>query len=346
MRRASQGVALVQARLRRTWDGRRRLGEASELLEPILAQVVAQTGLPEAAGWVAQGTHLSGTQVVVMVVGPPQGPAAAILKVPATADGVASQAREAASLAALGQEPGLGSFRDLIPARLAAGEVAGRAYVAERAIAGVDGRHLGDPAAERVVADAAAVIGELHRRTSSPVVVDGPPLDRWIGKRLEVLVPATRDRALLDRVRTVLVGWWESRSLPVSWVHGDFWPANVMFDPETLAVTGVIDWDWAGPSEPPAHDLLYLLIHARMLAGRREFGDVVSALLDGAPWTAPEQAILEAGGVLAPGQARVEREVLLLVWLRHVAFNLIQAPGDARNWVWTGRNIAPVLRLV
>ena len=346
MRRASQGVALVQARLRRTWNGRRRLGEAPELLEPILAQVVAQASLPEAAGWVAQGKHLSGTQVVVMVVGPLRGPAAAVVKMPTTADGAASQAREAATLAALGQEPGLGSFRDLIPARLAAGEVAGRAYVVERVIAGVDGCHLGDPAAERVVAEAAAVIGELHRRTSSPVVIDGPQLDRWIGKRLEVLVPATRDRALLDRVGTVLAGWWESRSLSVSWVHGDFWPANVMFDPETLAVTGVIDWDWAGPSEPPAHDLLYLLIHARMLTGGREFGDVVSALLDGAPWTAPEQAILEAGGVLAPTQARVGREVLLLVWLRHVAFNLIQAPGDARNWVWTGRNIDPVLRLV
>jgi aminoglycoside phosphotransferase (APT) family kinase protein len=268
------------------------------------------------------------------------------VKVPTTADGVASQAREAATLAALGQEPGLGSFRDLIPARLTAGEAAGRAYVVERAITGVDGRQLGDPADERMLAKAAAVIGELHRRTSSPMVVDGPQLDHWIGKRLEVLVPATRDRARLDRVGAVLAGWWEGRSLPVSWVHGDFWPANVMFDPETLAVTGVIDWDGAGPCEPPAHDLLHLLIHARMLADGREFGEVVSALLDGAPWTAPERAILEAGGVLAPGQARIGREVLLLVWLRHVAFNLIQAPGDARNWVWTGHNIDPVLRLI
>jgi aminoglycoside phosphotransferase (APT) family kinase protein len=295
---------------------------------------------------VAQSKHLSGTQVVVMVVGPPQGPAAAIVKVPTTADGVASQAREAAALAALGQQPGLGSFQDLIPARLTAGEAAGRAYVVERAITGIDGRQLGDPADERMVAKAAAAIGELHRLTSSPMVVDGPPLDHWIGKRLEVLVPATRDRARLDRVGAVLAGWWEGRSLLVSWIHGDFWPANVMFDPETLAVTGVIDWDRAGPCEPPAHDLLYLLIHARMLADRREFGEVVSALLDGAPWTAPERAILEADGVLAPGQARIGREVLLLVWLRHVAFNLIQAPGDARNWVWTGRNIDPVLRLI
>jgi hypothetical protein len=346
VRRASEVVALVQAQLRRTWDARRLLGAASELLEPILAQVVAQTGLLEATGWVAHGTHLSGTQVVVIAVGPPQGPAAAIVKVPVTADGVASQAREAATLADLGREPGLGSFRELIPARLAAGKAAERPYVVERAIAGVDGRRLGGPAAERAVAEAAAVIGELHRRTSSPVVVDGPLVDRWIGKRLEVLVPATRDRAPLDRVGTVLAGWWEGQSLPVSWVHGDFWAANVMFDPETVAVTGVIDWEWAGPCEPPAHDLLYLLIQARMLAAGREFGDVVSALLDGASWTSLEQAILEAGGVLAPGQARVGREVLLLVWLRHVAFNLIQAPGDARNWVWTGRNIDPVLRLV
>ena len=191
MRRASQVVALVHAQLRRTWDGRRLLGEASQLLEPILAQFVAQTGLLEAAGWVAHGTHLSGTQVVVMVVGPPQGPAAAIVKVPVTADGVASQAREAATLATLSQEPGLGSFRDLIPARLAAGEAAERAYVVERAIAGVDGRHLGDSAAERVVAEAAAVIGELHRRTSSSVVVDGPLLDRWIRKKAFYWTPRT-----------------------------------------------------------------------------------------------------------------------------------------------------------
>lgn len=346
MRRASQGIALVQARLRRTWEGRRCLRETSELLEPILAQVVAQTGLSEAAGWVARGTHLSGTQVVVMVVGPPHGPPAAIVKVPVTADGLTSQARETATLAALGQEPSLGSFRDLIPARLAAGEAAGRVYVVEQAVAGVDGRHLGHPADERMVTRAAEVIGELHRRTMSPVLVNGPLLDRWIGKRLEVLVPATRDRASLDRMNAILVAWWEGRSLPVSWIHGDFWPANVIFDPATLAVTGIIDWEWAGPSEPPAHDLLYLLIHARMLAGDREFGGVVSTLLNGAPWTVPERAILEAGGVLAPGQARVGREVLLLVWLRHVAFNLIQAPGYACNWVWTGRNIDPVLRLV
>ena len=37
---------------------------------------------------------------------------------------------------------------------------------------------------------------------------------------------------------------------------------------------------------------------------------------------------------------------ILLVWLRHVAYNLIQSPGDARNWVWTSRNIETVLRLL
>jgi hypothetical protein len=41
-----------------------------------------------------------------------------------------------------------------------------------------------------------------------------------------------------------------------------------------------------------------------------------------------------------------DRETVLLVWLRHVAYNLTQSPGDARNWIWTSRNIDSVLRLL
>jgi aminoglycoside phosphotransferase (APT) family kinase protein len=116
----------------------------------------------------------------------------------------------------------------------------------------------------------------------------------------------------------------------VAWVHGDYWPANVIFDP-ALAVTGIIDWEWAAPRELPAHDLLYLAIHMRMRSEGRELGPVVQSLLAG-------NASELVGGV--------DRETLLLVWLRHVAYNLTQSPGDARNWVWTSRNVDSVLRLL
>lgn len=332
MRRASAGVSLVQARLRRTRDGRRRMGEAVDLLPSILGQVVAQSGVAEARDWALQASHLSGTHVVVLMVGPPGQPPSAVVKMPSTSEGVTSQRREAEALAALRSEPSLGELAALIPGRLAEGEVAGIAYTVERAVPGVEGRVLlGDPAMrDRVVAGAAEVIRRLHRATATPAVVDDELLERWVSRRVRLLAPATRNAPALERLEQLLRRAWEGRTIEVAWVHGDYWPANVIFDP-SLAVTGIIDWEWAAPRELPAHDLLYLAIHLRMLAEGRELGSVVQSLLEGDT------------GELVSG---ADRETVLLVWLRHVAYNLTQSPGDARNWIWTSRNIDSVLRLL
>jgi aminoglycoside phosphotransferase (APT) family kinase protein len=306
------------------------MGEATDLLPSVLQEVVAQSGVEEAAGWVLQAAHLSGTQVAVLMVGAPGEPAAAVVKMPATPDGVASQRREAEALAALRAERSLGELADLIPARLAEGELGGIAYTVERAVPGVEGRVLlGDPAMrDRVVAAAAGVIERIHKATSASVVVDDELLERWVGSRVRLLAPATRNAAALERLEEILRRAWEGRSVDVAWVHGDYWPANVIFDP-ALEVAGIIDWEWAAARELPAHDLLYLALHMRMLAEGRELGPVVQSLLAG-----------KAGelGVTA------DRETLLLVWLRHVAYNLTQSPSDARNWIWTSRNVDTVLR--
>lgn len=347
MRKASAGVSLVQARLRRTLEGRRRMGEATDLLPSVLREVAAQSGLADATEWVLQGAHLSGTHVAVLMVGPAGQPAAAVVKMPATSDGVASQRREAEAVAALRAEPSLGELAGLIPARLAEGLVGGLAYTVERAVAGVEGRVLlGYPSMkEMVVAAAAEVIGRLHRATSVPVVVDDDLLDRWVGDRVRLLAPASRNATGLQRLEQVLRGAWKGRSVEAAWVHGDYWPANVIFDEPSgedgeLAVAGIIDWEWAAAKELPAHDLLYLVVQMRMLADGRELGPVIQALLTGDPLSIAERQLLEPSGVVA------DRETLLAVWLRHVAYNLIQAPGDARNWIWTSRNIEPILRLL
>jgi aminoglycoside phosphotransferase (APT) family kinase protein len=299
------------------------MGEATDLLPSVLREVVAQSGIEEAAGWVLQAAHLSGTQVAVLMVGPPGQPAAAVVKMPATPDGVASQRREAEALAALRAERSLGELAELIPGRLAEGELGGVAYTVERAVPGVEGRALlDDPSVrDQVVAAAAGVIGRIHQATSASVVVDDELLERWVGSRVRLLAPATRNAPALERLEQLLRGAWEGRTVDVAWVHGDYWPANVIFDP-ALEVAGIIDWEWSAPRELPAHDLLYLAIHMRMRSEGREFGPVVQSMLAG----------------------NADRETLLLVWLRHVAYNLTQSPGDARNWIWTSRNVETVLR--
>jgi tRNA A-37 threonylcarbamoyl transferase component Bud32 len=37
-------------------------------------------------------------------------------------------------------------------------------------------------------------------------------------------------------------------SLPL--VHGDYGPQNMLFDPDTFAVTGILDWEWAHDGDP------------------------------------------------------------------------------------------------
>jgi aminoglycoside phosphotransferase (APT) family kinase protein len=330
------------------------MGEAVDLLPSILREVVARSDAAEATGWVLHASHLSGTQVVVLMVGPPGQPPAAVVKIPSTSEGVASQRREAEALAALRSEPSLGELAALIPGRLAEGEVAGIAYTVERAVPGVEGRVLlGDPAMrDRVVAAAAGVIRRLHRATAATAVVDDELLERWVSSRVRLLAPATRNAPALERLERLLRRAWEGRSVDVAWVHGDYWPANVIFDREStpgsdvatgsgaLEVAGIIDWEWAAARELPAHDLLYLVLHMRMLTGGRELGPVVQSLLaaNGQLLGPAERELLEPAGVSA------DRETLLVVWLRHVAYNLTQSPGDAHNWIWTSRNVDSVLR--
>ncbi|MFD1372867.1 phosphotransferase [Actinoplanes sichuanensis] len=33
-------------------------------------------------------------------------------------------------------------------------------------------------------------------------------------------------------------------------VHGDYGPNNLLFDPDTFEVTGIVDWEWAHPGAP------------------------------------------------------------------------------------------------
>ena len=46
----------------------------------------------------------------------------------------------------------------------------------------------------------------------------------------------------------------------------------------------------------------------------------------------------------APVETVIDPDVLLLVWLRQVAANLVQAPRLARNPLWVLRNVVSVLR--
>jgi Ser/Thr protein kinase RdoA (MazF antagonist) len=271
-----------------------------------------------------------------------------VVKVPATAEGAAKLRRQAQVLSRLWRDGRLHALRAALPRPLHQGELSGRYYCVEEALPGRQaaraasrGRHA------RALLDASArLIDGLHAGTASERRVDAGAIDAWVHlplRRLERFAE-TRPRrgelrAAVDRLRHDLTGSLLGRTVRLAWIHGDFWPGNILAEAGTGRVTGVVDWDQAAADQLPLHDLLHLYLHARRLARGEELGDVVAAALaDGVPATIGVPASL----VDAWTDGIPARTALLLCWLRHATLYL-DSDGHRDNRYWLRNNVEKVL---
>ena len=253
--------------------------------------------------------------------------------------------REGRALAALHEDVRLEGWRSLLPQRLASGSFAAWRYAVDTAIPHAPALTVaGDETALAAVQVAAAeAIGILHRRTAAVVTVGDALVEQWVTRPAAVLAEqgdrAGAVRAVSDRLADTLHG----RTLSASWVHGDFWPGNLLVR-ESGGLGGIVDWDAAAPHEPVLHDVLHLLLYTRRLTRRADLGQIVLEQLRAPAWTPHEQRVLRAHGG-DPSGGLPEREALLLYWLRHAAVHTRQQvrARSPRYRVWRRRNLDRVL---
>jgi aminoglycoside phosphotransferase len=329
----------------------RSLERARELVPAILASLPA-TPEPDVADLTILNAKWTITDVAVFGVGPKGSDPIAFVKIPETREGAANLRRQEMVLSALHADARLGDWRSLVPLPWAGGEIAGRAYLVEYAVPGVELRSLRTSDAEfhSGIAGAAFAIGELHRQTVAAREVDSLLLERWIDRplslmsRLSAVLPGpARFGDAADQLGSELRSALEGRTLELGWIHGDFWTSNVLVALDGT-VTGIVDWERAAPDEPAFHDLLQLVLHSpRLEAAHRDLGAVVRWLLAGGTLVEDEWALL--GSAHPPFSANEEglRLMLLLYWLRYVATYLAKVPDQARNPWWVRRNIGDVL---
>jgi aminoglycoside phosphotransferase (APT) family kinase protein len=246
---------------------------------------------------------------------------------------------------ALRADPRLGAWERFVPEILAAGETDGMTYVVERAFGGVPASSLLTDTARRaeVLAEVSSTVAELHRLTSATLAVDDAVLDRWVGVPLEGLRRIGRPWRGIERLGGELREFLAGRSVEVSWVHGDYWPGNVLVDETSASVRGVVDWEWAADGELPAHDVFHVVLFTRSMLERTDLGLLVRDLLRGRSRTGAERDQLEQ--VVPQGDPQWFRTALLLYWMRHLASHLGQPATGTNRWVWVRRNVIPVLRV-
>jgi hypothetical protein len=306
-------------------------------------------GVLHARGWVVQRRLRTRSDAAVLLVGPRGTAPQAVVKLATTAVASASLARERAALAALAREGALGEWRTLLPEVLASGDADGRTYLVERLLRGVEARSLRANGHAPPELAAAHAIGLLHRATASEHVVGADSLARWLDAPLLVLERTSALRhevPALARLRELLRDSLGGRRVAGSWSHGDYWLGNVLIDPATRAVTGIVDWEHARPHDPPALDLTHLLLSATADAARREVGAVVVDWLARDRRGHAEVRLLEDAQATLPGDPIPLRPLILLCWLRHVAGNLEKSTLYARHSVWLRRNVHAVIEAI
>jgi hypothetical protein len=296
--------------------------------------------------------RLTGTRMTVLTLAAVDEPPCVVIKMPMTAEGAREFAWEGDALVALHADGRLGDWRRLIPRPLATGSVLQQPYRVDTFVSGRPlADRLGDPAQRGALMEAAAeTIHTLHQATASTVLGGADVAELWVDARLADLCRSGADRhprfpSRAARLREELHDAVNGRTLTTSWIHGDYWPGNLLFSPECSQVCGIVDWDAADPADLPLHDLMQLVLYTRRLTTGQALGQIVRAqLLD--PRLSPiERRILDRYAGWLPDGWPSYRHALLLYWLRHVALNARQH-GRSTDWryrLWETRNVHAVL---
>lgn len=300
--------------------------------------VAAATGRPtEDIEWltVSDGVVVAGLRAdVAGVDGTDSGPSVA--RVATDAAGAESLTANTAALSALHDRHDLADWRSLLPAVLQQSTHEGLPVAIEGRLPGVTGtRLLEDGSPDRLLAGALGAIEVLHAATATERPVD-EHLRQGLFETALGRVRRARPAAWaadIDAVEHALRGAFDGRSVTTAWVHGDYWLSNVLFDPGSSAVTGIVDWERATPDGLPELDTLTLAITLEAAVGRREFGQAVVDRLESG--TFPD--------IPRPNPHLGDATLLLVCWLAHVGGNLLRAPSLAGHAPWTEPNIDHVL---
>ncbi|HET8684578.1 MAG TPA: aminoglycoside phosphotransferase family protein, partial [Micromonosporaceae bacterium] len=336
-------VGAVPAPLACLRSAGRRWGLRRAQIARAAPRLVGEAG---AAGrWRTDRVTVTSTGVAVAVVGCRSTGRRLVLKMPYTSEGAQRLDRQAEVLTALHADPRLDGWRSVAPRHLGHGEAGGRPYWVEEAVAGrspsaalLRGGRDGE-----VLDTAATLVAGLHARTGEQRLLDRATVEAWVEqplRRIEAYCTGRARARLLEaagQVRAELSAALAGRTVRACWIHGDFWPGNLLASGRVT--TGVVDWDQAGAGQLPLHDLLHLHVMARrMTAGDELGGVVVRALREGvtaAVGVGPDRVASWLGGI-------PPRPAVLLYWLRHVSL-FIDSEGHRDNPRWLRGNVERVL---
>ncbi len=343
----------ILASTRQKWFVHEKHESLSAMLPEIIQVVSHQLDGTTTNHWRLESIANNQTNTIVAFLRPSNGRAPVVVKLPTSIREAESLKKQSENLVSLASDDGLGDWRRVLPNVIACGTVRGFDYYVEQAVPGTPMIELfrNRIVSWNLVNLAVSEINTLHRKTARCLEVDKALVQAWVDDPIYNLVlysfngPAPYYyQGAINQLQNRLHRALFERQVCVSWIHGDYSPANIMFDPSGSHVTGIVDWDLARPNELPLLDLMHLLVSLRMETRKREMGHIVSDLLVNKDWNPSELKLIQAVGQDLQGSAIDLSDLLLLTWLRHINANVTKTTRFDNHQQWAVENCISVLK--
>ncbi len=350
----SARILPLLAQIHQKWIFTSKRSRISSILPEIIAELSNELDKSTVDSLKLQKVVDNHTDTIIFFLSASDGKSPVVVKISPSWKEAASLKKQDENLARLTRIDELGDWRRLLPKVIASGEVKGTAYFVEYAMPGISLANIiiGPNMDWNLVSLAAEKINVLHRSTSHSIYVNRQIIRAWVDEPFENLisqffdgnVPAQYQSAITN-IRNKLYADLIDRELYVSWIHGDYSPANILVNPSGNNVTGIVDWDLARTNELPQLDLMHLLISIRMERTQRELGHVVSSLLKNQDWEPAEINLLRSASQGMYESFVKSHDLLLLAWLRHINANLSKTSRFDHQGRWVQENFGTVLQL-
>jgi hypothetical protein len=212
-----------------------------------------------------------------------------------------------------------------VPRKVCAGTLCGQPYFVESLFPGTVMLRPNAVRLQIVVNEAAPLLTAFHKTCVIKRLMDKSAFDQIASPFFHGVLPFLKNEEMRGRFQYVIDGIQErllGTLFPLVYSHGDFQAENMILDPTTFKIEGIIDWDLSQSEGLPLHDLLYLLLYKETLLGRGDFETIFLKRLlplrldpeDENHFTAYQQAIGIASDHLLPLQ--------IFFWLHHIAFRI------------------------
>ena len=222
---------------------------------------------------------------LLLFVGESACPEEFVIKIPLDELTLQKHKSQFLALTDLSHEP---STEGKTPEPILSGRCGNFAFFVERRITG----ETPYDCSESMTLQAVTFLTKLHCATSTPVVFQENEFKEHINLPFSRAARWINNPVELDHLQQGVVTSLACQRIPLVRSHGDFTFDNLMANPSSGALTGIIDWDYSMRSSLPLIDLLYFLDYDAMWHQGKSLAEITQQRFSPDAYTSFEREII------------------------------------------------------